>query len=160
MVASAAALNTTLPGIYINAVVGRAMVNGLAEIQSLIARHELRRYVVVGLGTNGPVSAAQIRQLRHLIGPGRDLILVNTYGPTPWASSVNMVIDAAGRHTAHVSLADWHAAISGHTNLLWPDRIHPRPAGARVYARIVLAAIAAQVPHAAAPSCGAARGPR
>jgi peptidoglycan/LPS O-acetylase OafA/YrhL len=154
MVASAAALDATLPGLYIDAEVGRAMVNGLAVIQSLAARHELRRYVVVGLGTNGPVSAAQVRQLRHLIGPNRDLILINTFGPMPWEASVNTVLDAAGRRTAHVSLADWHAAIAGHTSLLWPDRIHPRPAGARVYARIVLAAIAAQLPHAAAPSCG------
>ena len=154
MVASAAALDVTLPGIYINAEVGRAMVNGLAVIQSLAARHELRRYVVVGLGTNGPVSAAQIRQLRHLTGPNRDLILVNTFGPMPWESSVNTVLDAAGRHTAHVSLADWHAAIAGHTSLLWPDRIHPQPAGAKVYARIVLAAIAAQLPHAPTPACG------
>ncbi len=154
MVASAAALDAALPGIYINAEVSRAMVNGLAVIQSLAARHELRRYVVVGLGTNGPVSAAQIRQLRHLTGPNRDLILVNTFGPMPWESSVNTVLDAAGRHTARVSLADWHAAIADHTNLLWPDRIHPKPAGAKVYARIVLAAIAAQLPHAAAPSCG------
>ena len=154
MVASAAALDATLPGIYINAEVGRAMVNGLAMIQSLAARHELRRYVVVGLGTNGPVSAAQIRQLRHLTGPNRDLILINTFGPMPWESSVNTVLDAAGRHSAHVSLADWHAAIAGHAGLLWPDGIHPRPPGAKVYARIVLAAIAAQLPHAAAPSCG------
>jgi peptidoglycan/LPS O-acetylase OafA/YrhL len=154
MVASAAALDATLPGIYINAEVGRAMVNGLAAIQSLAARHELRRYVVVGLGTNGPVSAAQFRQLRHLIGPDRDLILINTFGPMPWESSVNTVLDAAARHTARVSLADWHAAIAARTGLLWPDRIHPRPAGAKVYARIVLAAIAAQLPHAAAPSCG------
>jgi lysophospholipase L1-like esterase len=154
MVASAAALDAALPGIYINAEVSRAMVNGLAVIQSLAARHELRRYVVVGLGTNGPVSAAQIRQLRHLTGPNRDLILVNTFGPMPWESSVNTILDAAGRHTAHVSLADWHAAIAGHTSLLWPDRIHPQPAGAKVYARIVLAAIAAQLPRAAAPSCG------
>jgi hypothetical protein len=154
MVASAAALDATLPGIYINAEVGRAMVNGLAVIQSLAASHELRRYVVVGLGTNGPVSAAQVRQLRHLTGPNRDLILVNTFGPMPWESSVNTVVDAAGRDTAHVSLADWHAAIAGHTSLLWPDRIHPQPAGAKVYARVVLAAIAAQQPQAAAPSCG------
>ena len=107
------------------------MVNGLAVIQSLAARHELRRYVVVGLGTNGPVSAAQIRQLRHLTGPNRDLILVNTFGPMPWESSVNTILDAAGRHTAHVSLADWHAAIAGHTSLLWPDRIHPKPLAPR-----------------------------
>jgi peptidoglycan/LPS O-acetylase OafA/YrhL len=154
MVASATALNATLPGIYINAQVGRAMVNGLAVIQSLAASGELRHYVVVGLGTNGPVSAAQIRQLRRLIGPSRDLILVNTFGPMAWESSVNSVLDAAARHMAHVSLADWHAAIAGHTGLLWPDGIHPQPSGAKVYARVVLAAIQSQLPHAPPPSCG------
>jgi len=112
MVASAAALDSALPGIYINAQVGRAMVAGLGVIQTLLADGELRHYVVVGLGTNGPVSAAQIRQLSRLIGPDRDLILVNTFGPMPWESSVNKVLDAAARHTAHVSLADWHAAIA------------------------------------------------
>ena len=153
MVASAAALDAALPGVYINAQVGRAMVNGLTVIQGLAARGELRRFVVVGLGTNGPVSAAQIRQLRRLIGPDRDLILVNTFGPMPWESSVNKVLDAAARHAAHVSLADWHAAIAGHTGLLWPDGIHPQPSGAKVYARIVLAAIAAELPHAPPPVC-------
>jgi lysophospholipase L1-like esterase len=154
MVASAAALNATLPGIYINAQVGRAMVAGLSLVQTLIAHRELRHYVVVGLGTNGPVSAAQVRQLRRLIGSSRDLILINTYGPMPWESSVNTVLDAAARHTARVSLADWHAAATGHPGLLWPDGIHPRPSGAQVYARIVLAAIQAQLPHAPPPACG------
>ena len=153
MVASAAALDAALPGVYINAQVGRAMVNGLTVIQGLAARGELRHFVVVGLGTNGPVSAAQIRQLRRLIGPDRDLILVNTYGPMPWESSVNKVLDAAARHAAHVSLADWHAAIAGHTGLLWPDGIHPQPSGAKVYARVVLAAVTAQLPHAPPPAC-------
>jgi hypothetical protein len=153
MVASAAALDAALPGVYINAQVGRAMVNGLTVIQGLAARGELRRFVVVGLGTNGPVSAAQIRQLRRLIGPDRDLILVNTYGPMPWESSVNRVLDAAAQPAAHVSLADWHTAIAGHTGLLWPDGIHPQPSGAKVYARIVLAAIAAELPHAPPPVC-------
>ena len=129
MVASATALDAAMPGIYINAEVGRAMINGLAVIQELAASGELRHYVVVGLGTNGPVSAAQIRQLRRLIGSGRELVLVNTFGPMPWESSVNKVLDTAGRHTAHVSLANWHAAIADHTGLLWPDGIHPQPSG-------------------------------
>jgi peptidoglycan/LPS O-acetylase OafA/YrhL len=154
MVASATALDDAMRGIYINAVVGRAMINGIAVIQDLAAGGELRRYVVVGLGTNGPVSAAQIRQLRRVIGPDRYLILVNTFGPMTWESSVNKVLDAAAQNTAHVKLADWHAAISGRTGLLWPDGIHPQPSGAKVYARVVLAAIQAELPHAAAPSCG------
>jgi hypothetical protein len=154
MVASATALNAALPGIYINAQVGRAMIAGLAVIPTLAADGELRQYVVVGLGTNGPVSAVQIRQLRQLIGPDRDLILVNTFGPMPWEASVNAVLDAAARHTASVSLADWHAAIADHTGLLWPDGIHPQPSGASVYARVVLAAIQALLPRGPAPVCG------
>ena len=153
MVASATALDAALPGIYIDAQVGRAMVAGISVIQTLAADGELHRYVVVGLGTNGPVSTAQIRQLRSLIGPDRYLILVNTFGPMPWESSVNEVLDAAARHMAHVSLADWHAAIAGHTDLLWPDGIHPQPSGAKVYARVVLAAIQALLAHASASLC-------
>ena len=161
MVASAAALDAALPGIYIDAEVGRAMVNGLAVIQSLAARGKLRHFVMVGLGTNGPVSAAQIRQLRRLIGPNRGLILINTFGPMPWESSVNGVLDTAARHMTHVSLADWHAAIAGHNGLLWPDGIHPQPSGARVYARVALAAIQVMLPHAPAPTCPqTASGPR
>jgi hypothetical protein len=153
MVASAAALQAAMPGIYINAQVGRSMVAGLAIIQSLAASHVLRHYVVVGLGTNGPVSAGQIRQLRHLIGPHRDLILVNTFGPMSWESEVNSVLAAAARDSTQISLANWHRAIAGHTGLLWPDGIHPQPSGAKVYARVVLAAVRADLPHAAASAC-------
>ena len=153
MVASAAALDAALPRIYIDAEVGRAMVNGLAVIQSLAADGELRHYVVVGLGSNGPVSDAQIRQLRRLIGPDRDLILINTFGPMPWEASVNEVLDGAAQHMTRVSLADWHAAIGAHTDLLWPDGIHPEPSGARLYARVVLAAIQALLAHASSPQC-------
>jgi hypothetical protein len=153
MVASASALNSALPGIYIDAAVGRTMANGLTVIRQLAASGELRHYVVVGLGTNGPVSAGQIRQLHHLIGSSRDLVLVNTYGPMSWESSVNKVLDAADRHTAKVSLADWNAAATGHTGLLWPDGIHPQPSGAKVYAGVIVGAIQAVAPHPASSAC-------
>jgi len=153
MVASAAALQAALPGIYINAQVGRSMVAGMAVIQSLAESGELRHYVVVGLGTNGPVSAAQIQQLRGLIGPRRDLILVNTFGPMPWESEVNSVLAAAARDSAQVSVADWHRAIAANTGLLWPDGIHPQPSGAVLYARVVLAALQADLPRGPARAC-------
>jgi peptidoglycan/LPS O-acetylase OafA/YrhL len=153
MVASAAALNAALPGIYIDAQVGRAMIAGIEIVQTLAADGDLRHYVVVGLGTNGPVSDAQIRQLRRLIGPDRDLILVNTFGPMPWETSVNQVLDGAAEHMTRVSLANWDAAIAAHTDLLWPDGIHPQPSGAKVYARVVLAAIQALLAHASPPPC-------
>jgi len=153
MLASAAALQAAMPGIYIDAQVSRPMVTGLTIIQDLAASGQLRHYVVVGLGTNGPVSAAQIRELRRLIGPHRDLILINTFGPITWESQVNTVLNSAARRYARVKLANWHQAIAGHTSLLWPDGIHPKPSGAKVYARVVLAAIRAEVAPAPSAAC-------
>jgi len=40
-------------------------------------------------------------------------------------------------------LANWHAAIAHRTNLLWGDGVHPRPPGARLYAKVVAAAVQA-----------------
>jgi peptidoglycan/LPS O-acetylase OafA/YrhL len=154
MLASATALNKSMPGIYIDAQVSRAMVSGIAILQQLAASGKLRRDVVVGLGTNGPVTAAQIRQLRQVIGPDRYLILVNTYGPMAWESSVNKMLGAAAKGQAKVGLADWHAAIGRHTRDLWPDGIHPQPSGGTLYAQVLLSAIQAKLPHSSSPGCG------
>ena len=153
MVASAAALNAAMPGIYIDAQVGRQMQSGLAAIQDLAAAGSLRHIVVIGLGTNGDVTAGQIRQLRQVIGPKRDLVLVNTFGPMPWEHEVNAELDAAARQGGNVELANWNQAIAADPSLLWPDGIHPQPSGAKLYARVVLAAARAALSRAQPSSC-------
>jgi hypothetical protein len=139
-----------MPGIYIDAQVGRQMQAGLAVMQSLAARGQLRQIVVVGLGTNGGITAGQIRQLRRIAGPARDLVLVNTFGPQPWEPEVNAVL-AGARRGGHTELANWDQAIAAHPSLLWPDGLHPRPPGARLYARVVLAAIRADLSRGQPP---------
>jgi peptidoglycan/LPS O-acetylase OafA/YrhL len=156
MLASAAQLQAALPGVYIDAQVSRQMQNGLTIVGRLAARGRLRRVVVVGLGTNGTVTIGQIRRLLAEIGPRRKLVLVNTYEARPWEHEVNAAIAAARRYR-NVVMANWHAAIAHRTRLLWPDGVHPRPPGARLYARVVAAAIQATQPataliHATAPS--------
>ena len=98
---------------------------------------------MVGLGTNGGITASQLRQLQRAVGPGRELVLVSTFGPQAWEHSVNTALAAAARRGKHTELANWHQAIAARPSLLWPDGIHPRPAGARLYARVVLATIKA-----------------
>jgi len=90
------------------------------------------------------------------IGPRRKLVLVNTYEARPWEHEVNAAIAAASRHP-NVVMANWHVAIEHRTWLLWPDGVHPRPPGARLYARVVVAAIQATQP-ATALAHGSARG--
>src|SRR6266567_670624 len=143
MLASAAELHAALPGIYIDALVSRQMSAGLQVIKDLASTGRLRRIVVVGLGTNGTVAGAQIRQLLAIIGQHRRLVLVNTFVPRPWQDEVNCTLEAAARHHPNVVVANWLAAIEQRTSLLWDDGVHPRPPGGRLYARVIQTAIRA-----------------
>jgi peptidoglycan/LPS O-acetylase OafA/YrhL len=151
MLASAQQLHNALPGIYIDAQVSRQMAAGLAEVSGLASEGLLRHVVTVGLGTNGIVTSGQIRDLLAEIGPSRKLVLVNTYEARPWEHADNSVIGAAARRYPNVVLANWHATIAHRTNLLWGDGVHPRPPGARLYAKVVAAAVQAT---ASAPPAG------
>ena len=123
--------------------------------------------MIVGLGTNGTVTSGQIRKLLAEIGPSRKLVLINTYEARPWEHEVNSVIAAAARDYPNVVLANWLATITHRTNLLWGDGVHPRPPGARVYAKVVAAAVQATVGRGtrscrfrrAGPHPGAAQSP-
>ena len=143
MLASAVQLAAALPGISIDAQVSRQVSAGLPIVQRLAAAGTLRPVVVFALGTNGAFTAQQMRQLIRAVGPHRDLVLVNTYEARPWEAGVNRVIAAAARRYPNVVMANWFAAIEHRTRLLWPDEVHPQPSGARLYARMIAAAVRA-----------------
>jgi hypothetical protein len=136
MLASAPELTQSMPGIYINAKVSRPMIAGISIVDQLARTNRLRRVVIVGLGTNGPVTADQLRQLRLAVGD-RWLVLINTFVPRSWEHEVNDAIAAAASRYPNVLLVNWHAAIEHHQNLLWSDDIHPQPIGGKLYAKVV-----------------------
>jgi hypothetical protein len=142
MVAATPALDNALPGIYIDAQVGRQFSTGLDVISTLKSEGLLRSIVVVGLGTNGTVTSDEVSELYAEIGPTRRLVLVNTYEERSWEQEVNSTL--SGAVTAHPSstvLADWYGTIAHQTSLLWPDGIHPQPAGGIVYAKMLKTAL-------------------
>jgi peptidoglycan/LPS O-acetylase OafA/YrhL len=143
MLAAAPELHSALPGIYINAQVSRQMSAGLQLIGQLARQGALRPVVIVGLGTNGTVTADQIRQLRADLGPHRWLVLVNTFVPRPWQNGDNEVLASAASHDPRVLLVNWLAAIDHRTDLLWDDGVHPKPDGGQLYAQLVTAALQA-----------------
>jgi peptidoglycan/LPS O-acetylase OafA/YrhL len=146
MLASAPELQDALPGIAIDAVVSRQMSAGVSEIRQDAADGGLRPVVIIGLGTNGTVTPAEIGQIRHAIGH-RWLILVNTFVPRSWEQEVNSAIARAARRYPNVLMVNWHAAIEDHTSLLWGDGIHPQPVGGVLYAKVVKAVVARALAH-------------
>jgi hypothetical protein len=142
MVAATPALDQDLPGIYINAMVGRQFSTGLQVIEQLKSAGDLRPIVVVGLGTNGTVTTGEISELFAEIGPDRRLVLVNTYEARSWEQEVNSTLAAAAAaHPDSVVLANWYTTIEHRTDLLWPDGIHPQPAGGVVYGKMLRTAV-------------------
>jgi hypothetical protein len=68
---------------------------------------------------------------------------VNVHAPRSWESSVNDALVSGVRgHQGTTLLVDWNAVASRHPELLWPDHIHPRPEGGRLYADALAGALA------------------
>ncbi len=141
VVAATPALQQVLPGIQINAMVGRQFYTGLQVIASLKASGQLRPIVVMALGTNGTVTSQEIDQLYAEIGPDRKLVLVNTFEDRSWEQEVNSMLGAAAADHPNTVLANWFTTIEHRTNLLWPDGIHPQPSGCAVYGRMLRRAL-------------------
>jgi len=141
MLASAPELQNALHGISVDAQVDRQVSAGLGLVQQLARTGRLRHVLVFALGTNGSFTAAQLHQLLAIIGPSRELVLVNTYEARSWEAADNRLIDTAANRIPNVFLANWFATIEHRTSLLWPDEVHPQPSGARLYAHTVAAAV-------------------
>jgi hypothetical protein len=146
MLASSVSLQRAFPGIYVDAAISRHTFAGLSVLQHLARSGGLRPVVIVGLGTNDGVTTDQVHQLMRIVGSKRKVILVNTFVPLPYEQSTNSVLAAAARTYPNVVLANWNKTISDRTSLLWPDEIHPHyPAGTKVYAAMIKAAVAQAV---------------
>ncbi|TFC87956.1 acyltransferase family protein [Cryobacterium sp. TMT3-29-2] len=141
MLASAAELQADFPGIAIDATVSRGMGAAPDILAAQAEASTLRPVVVVGLGTNGPIRASQLAAIRTVIGPDRELILVTAFAERDWTAGVNEDLARFSARHRQVELADWHAAIAPHTEVLAEDNIHPGPAGGRIYADAIRAAL-------------------
>jgi lysophospholipase L1-like esterase len=142
MLASAPELQQTFPGIAIDAVVSRQMHAAPELLQSMATAGTLRKVVVVGLGTNGSISMDTLNQIRQIIGPDRELVLITVQAPRDWTDGVNDTLRTfAGENRRTVALADWQSAIAPHLDLLADDQIHPGASGGQIYATTLQSAL-------------------
>ncbi|NLM21171.1 MAG: acetyltransferase [Peptococcaceae bacterium] len=141
MVGTEAGLKELLPGILVDAEVGRQMYQAPEVIQRLSSQGQLREYVVVELGTNGPFTDEQLKKVLDLLGPDKRIILVNTRVPRPWEGQVNQTLAKIVVDYPNAKLVDWYAASSGHDEYFYNDGVHLNPDGTKAYASLIAQAI-------------------
>ena len=140
MAGASSALKARMPGLYLNAAVGRQWSEAPGIADALDRAGYLRPVVVVNLGTNGVVTGGALDALFAEL-PARRVLLVNTCVDRPWADLVNQRLADAAAARANAVLVDWAGSCRGHPEYFVADGVHLTTSGARVYAEAIAAAL-------------------
>jgi peptidoglycan/LPS O-acetylase OafA/YrhL len=143
MLGAANALRAAIPGIRIDAAVGRQWDNGVALAKSLAAAGQLGSTVVIGLGNNGTVTPSGFDAMMAALAGVPRVIVLDVRVDRSWQNSDNAVLRAGAAKYPTVHLLDWYGYSAGHGAWFYDDGTHLRPQAAPGYAAFVLAAVAA-----------------
>ena len=141
MLASAPELQAGFPGIQIDAVVSRQLSSAPAIVREMHDSGTLRPVLLIGLGTNGPIDRQSLDQIRSIVGPRHEIVVVSVQAPRGWTDGVNDTLTRFAQQYRSVELANWQQDISTRLDLLARDQIHPGPAGGLIYVRAVTDAL-------------------
>ncbi|MFM1652114.1 acyltransferase family protein [Brevibacillus sp. B_LB10_24] len=148
-------LEKLLPGIVVDAKIGRQMSQAPEVVAKLKAEGKLGNRVIIELGTNGSFTKNQLMSLLHSLGDPEQIILVNTRVPRPWEGVVNSTITEVAALFPHITLVDWYAASAGKSSFFEPDGVHLNHEGAQFYASLLAKAIAPEPGHGKTAAAGA-----
>jgi peptidoglycan/LPS O-acetylase OafA/YrhL len=126
------------PTTVVDAVVGRQVSDGIVRLSAYRAAGRLTGLtaLVIGLGTNGPMTVSQCDQILTLASGVPRVLFINVRMPRAWESVTNGTLAACAGHVPGVVLVDWYDA-SAAPGTVGPDQIHATTAGAALYASLV-----------------------
>lgn len=136
MLGASGALKTAMPGLTVNAKVGRQFDVVLQVVQWFVSQGKAPGAIIVHAGTNGTFSDQDLDKLFQIAGD-RKVLLVNAKVERPWQDLVNQRLQAAADRHANATLVDWHRLSEQHPEWFAPDGAHLRPAGAQAYADLI-----------------------
>jgi lysophospholipase L1-like esterase len=128
-------------GVEANARVCRSVAEGLDIMRARKRAGRLPSLVILALGANSPVRAADVRTALRILGPDRTLGLVTHrtwFGkPGPDTRTIRQI---ARRHRTRVRLVDWVAYAAPHPSWFVIDGLHTNTLGSRKFAAFLAGA--------------------
>ncbi len=127
------------PTAVINAKVGRQFSSAPRLYQALLRYPVISRinWIVIELGTNGPVTPNQIAQFMKLVGAQRQVIFIIPAVPRPWAPEVIGLYQSLPKYYPNIHLVPWNVLASNSEGkekmkYFWGDGVHPNWKGIQV----------------------------
>jgi hypothetical protein len=124
-------------GVSVDAAVGRQFSTGRDDIVYREQTGLLPKNVVIGLGTNGPMTKRDYNHLLWTLRHENRVVVVTVAAPVWWVANVNTVIEAVAKRHSNVRVADWNGVSSGHSEYFVSDGIHLTGQGDWAYARMI-----------------------
>jgi hypothetical protein len=137
-------LKTDIPGIAVDASVSRQWGDGIQILSELKASGLLGAEVVVGLGSNGPITDSDFDAMMQTLGGASRVVFVNTHVDRPWQDPNNMVLANGATRYPNVIVADWFTLANQNPGWFGSDGTHLPidGAGADALAALVSAKLA------------------
>src|ERR1700728_2241105 len=117
-------LQTSIPGINVNAAVSRQWSDGESILQTLKADGQLGADVVVALGTNGPITDTDFDDMMTILGGASRVVFVNVHVDRPWQDPNNAVLANGAARYPNVVIADWATLAAQNPQWFGPDGTH------------------------------------
>ncbi|GAA4918543.1 acyltransferase family protein [Nesterenkonia rhizosphaerae] len=139
MLASSEAMSRRFD-VVIDAAESRQLIHTPELVAQAVAQVPAASTVILGAGINGVGGESDLRRAITNAGE-RTVVLVNLYGPMSFTASHNAMLQRVAADYGHVVVADWHGRISGSTQHLQADQVHPIGPGGDIYADAIAAAL-------------------
>jgi lysophospholipase L1-like esterase len=117
-------LQSDIPGVNVDAAVSRQWSDGEAVLQSLKAEGQLGSYVIVGLGTNGPITPTDFDNMMAILSGATRVVFVNVHVDRDWQDPNNAVIANGVARYANAALVDWATLAAQNPQWFGPDGTH------------------------------------
>ena len=130
-------LEELLPGITVDAEIGRQMSKAVHVLGQLAQNDQLGKKVVIGLGTNGNFNKKQLITFLHSLKSVDHIFLVNTRVPRKWERLVNKALEDVSSTMPNVTLIDWYTASGRHDSYFSEDGVHLTIQGSKAYAALI-----------------------
>lgn len=133
-------LAKTIPGIGIDAQVGRQASQGLEAVRKWRARSGKASTILLHLGTNGYINEAQFRALLAELADRKSVIVVNVRAQRRWTAPNNEMIARLAPLYPNVRVIDWQGLAAGRPDFFVKDGIHLTARGMRALTAQIKAA--------------------
>ncbi len=118
------ALEQDVPGVTVDASVSRQWSAGETLVQQLKTSGQLGAVVIIGLGTNGPISTTDFNTMMSLLSGASRVVFVNIHVDRTWQDPNNTVLAAGVARYPNAVLVDWNTLASQNPGWLYSTATH------------------------------------